>query len=139
MELPMNLRKDILTTREMAEYLRTSTTTLVNAIQSGKIKGTQLTGKNGRWVVKQEDFLKYLEEIFVIQMDEGEESTPPKSIVEENSQQLKFGKINNIRKNVTCRVSLTTIEKIDIQRLKYLPMESRSAYLGRILDNMYVH
>lgn len=139
MELPMNLRKDILTTREMAEYLRTSTTTLVNAIQSGKIKGTQLTGKNGRWVVKQEDFLKYLEEIFVIQMDEGEESTPPKSILEENSQQLKFGKINNIRKNVTCRVSLTTIEKIDIQRLKYLPMESRSAYLGRILDNMYVH
>jgi len=139
MDLPSNLQKDILNTAEIAEYMRVTKSTVANALQKGVIKGTQMGGKYGIWVVRQEDFIEYLKKTFQIPDEEQEELALDEKKVVDITSCLKPKTATAESKPITCRVSPETLDKIDRERANTLPILSRSAHLGKVVDNIYVH
>ena len=65
MDLPSNLPKDLLNTAEIAEYMRVTKSTVADALRKRVIKGTQMGGKYGIWVIRQQDFIEYLKKTFL--------------------------------------------------------------------------
>jgi len=139
MDLPSNLQKDILNTAEIAEYMRVTRSTVANALHKGVIKGNQMGGKYGIWIVRQKDFIEYLKKTFQIPDEQKEEAALDEGKVVDITLSLKPKTATVDSKPVTCRVSPETLEKIDRERAKSLPILSRSAHLGKVVDQLYVH
>lgn len=138
MDLPSNLQKDILNTTDIANYMGVSQCTVGHALQKGVIKGTQLGGKNGKWAVRKEDFVAYLTQNFDLSPKKDEVAIDEGKVVDITSS-LNPKTATADTKPITCRVSPETLEKIDRERAKSLPILSRSAHLGKVVDNIYVH
>lgn len=136
MELPSNLQKDYYNIDDICKYLHRCHTRVMEDIKKGNLDAIQLNGKGSPWVIKKEDFIKYVSE--KTKEKEDKELLKDKNIVDISSIFTK--KQSDPRgKPVTCRVTSETLIKIDKERAKSFPIQSRSAHLGEVLDELYVH
>ena len=139
MELPSNLQKDILHSNEIASYMGVSRQTIITSLHKGLLKGTQLGVNNGKWAIRKEDFIEYLTKNFNVISKKREEVPIEDRKVVDITSNFKRKTLKNNYNPVTCRVSADTLEKIDRERGKTLPIICRSTYVGKVLNELYGH
>lgn len=139
MEFQPKINKNYYNIDDICKHLHISHSTVIRDIQKKNLDAIQVSGRGSQWIIKKEAFCKYIE---VKTLEKSEKETKDllkdKNIVDISSIFTK--KQSDPRgKPVTCRVTSETLIKIDKERAKSFPIQSRSAHLGEVLDELYVH